>query len=149
MYSKSYIPYHTPLNYYDQYYMNQVGAGMPVYRGSPVLQRGYGLGGLLRGLFRRALPFLKKGATMVGKQALQTGMDLAEDVMSGQNIKTAAKRRIKSGGKQLGADGLKRVQTGRGRGRIIKKSTTKIKKGPPKKIIWGKKIFLGPESGGT
>ena len=88
---------------------------MPIYRGSPNLQRGYGLGGLLGGLFRKAMPFLKKGAAMVGKQALRTGMDIADDVLSGQNIKTAAKRRIKSGGKQLGADVLKKVQTGRGR----------------------------------
>ena len=129
MYPKSYSPHLTPLHYYDQYYVNQVGSGMPVYRGSPVLQRGYGLGGLLGGLFRRAMPLLKKGAAMVGKQVLRTGMDIADDVMSGQNIKTAAKRRVKAGGKQLGTDVLRRVQTGKGRGRIrMNKPTQKNKK---------------------
>ncbi len=128
MYPKSYTPYHTPYNYYDQYYLNQVGTGMPIYRGSPILQRGYGLGGLLGGLFRKAVPLLKKGAAMVGKQALRTGLDIADDVMSGQNIKTAAKRRIKSGTKQLGSDVLRRVQTGRGRGRPRKNAPRRVNK---------------------
>lgn len=137
MHFKSFTPYHTPLNYYDQYYANQVGSGMPVYRGSPVLQRGYGLGGLLGGLFRRAMPFLKKGAALVGKQALRTGMNIADDVMSGQNIKTAAKRRLKSGGQQLGADVLKRVQTGRGK---IKRNSKQRKRVYKKKSRMKKKV---------
>ncbi len=128
MYPKSYNPYHTPFNYYDQYYLNQVGSGMPIYRGSPILQRGYGLGGLLGGLFRKAVPLLKKGATMIGKQALRTGIGIADDVMAGHYIKTAAKRMIKAGTKQLGSDVLRRVQTGRGRGRPRKKAPRRVNK---------------------
>ena len=36
-----------------------------------------------------------------GKRALKTGMHIADDVMSGQNIKTAAKRRVTEAGKDL------------------------------------------------
>ncbi len=106
-------PYISP-QMYERYYLNQVGSGIPVYRGSTTLQRGYGLGGLLGGLFRSAIPLLKKGAKVVGKQALETGIDIAQDVMSGQNVKTAAKRRLKTAGRNMGAKVINRIQKGRG-----------------------------------
>ena len=129
MYRKTRNIHYTDPGHFDQYYLNQVGSGMSFYQGSPGLQRGYGLGGLLGGLFRSAIPLLKKGAATVGKQALQTGMEIAEDVISGQNIKSATKRRVKQAGKQLGAKVKRRVQTGKGkRGRKPKPKTRGIKR---------------------
>ena len=45
-------------------------------------QRGHGLGNMLRSLTKFAIPFLKKGAKAVGKQAMKTGMNIAQEVMS-------------------------------------------------------------------
>ncbi|DAC80270.1 TPA_asm: cupiennin [Branchiostoma lancelet adintovirus] len=73
---------------------------MMVYRGRSI-QRGYGLGGIFRGLFRSAVPLLKRGAKAVGKQALRSGIDLAQDVFNGQGVKLAAKRRAGELGQRL------------------------------------------------
>ena len=117
MYRKSYVIPRDSAACYEQYYLNQTGAGMPVYRGSTGLQRGYGLGGLLGGLFRSAMPVLKKGAMAVGREALQSGIDIAQDVMRGQNVKTAAKKRIKTAGRNMGRKALNKLQKGKGRGK--------------------------------
>ena len=115
MYLKTHKMHYTDPGHFDKYYLNQVGSGMSFYRGSSHLQRGHGLGGLLGGLFRSAIPLLKKGATAIGKQALQTGMEIADDVMSGQNVKTAAKRRVKQAGRQLAVKAGRKIQKGGGK----------------------------------
>ena len=126
MYRRSYV---IPTTHcYEQYYLNQIGSGMPVYRGSTGLQRGYGLGGLLGGLFRSAIPILKKGVMAVGREALQSGIDIAQDVMSGQNVKTATKRRMKTAGRNMGRKALNKLQKGKGRGKQTLKPQTRGKK---------------------
>ena len=64
--------------YYEQYYAHQCGNGMNVFQGARG-QRGHGLGSVLSGLFRSALPMIKN----MGKQALQTGLNVATDVVQG------------------------------------------------------------------
>ena len=55
-------------------------------------QRGYGVGGLLRGLARHALPILKN----VGKRALQVGVDALNDASTNNiSLKQAFKKRAK------------------------------------------------------
>ena len=75
----------------------QYGRGtFPVFVGRP-LQHGYGLGGVFRGLFSKAVPFLKRGLTKVGARALKAGARALADV--GENdtsLKTAMKRQIKN-----------------------------------------------------
>jgi hypothetical protein len=70
---------------------------MPVFRGSPWQagygQTGYGLGGLFRNLARRSMPLIKTGAKALGKIALKSGADFLGDVLSGKNVKEAAKAR--------------------------------------------------------
>ena len=61
------------------------------YRGS-VLQRGYGLGSIFKNVARGVMPSLKES----GKSALTTGLEVLQDVAKGENIKTAAKKRLKS-----------------------------------------------------
>ena len=55
------------------------GHNTPVFVGEP-LQHGYGLGGLFRGLFRKAVPILKRGLTRVGERALTAGARALADV---------------------------------------------------------------------
>ena len=76
------------------YYVNQAqnGGNLPAFRGARV-QRGYGIGSFIRGLFRSAVPILKAGAKAVGKKALSTGLNIANDVMEGQDFKSSARSR--------------------------------------------------------
>ena len=77
---------------YQQGYGN-----IPVFRTYP-LQKGYGLGGLFRGLFRKAAPILKKGLVKATKQALKSGANVFEDVVENQTpFKQAVKKEAKSG----------------------------------------------------
>ena len=74
---------------YNDYYARQAGGALPYFAGAQY-QRGHGLGSLLRS----AMPLIKRGVVALGKGALKTGVRIAGDVLSGQNIKTAAKRRV-------------------------------------------------------
>ena len=78
---------------YNDYYARQAGGALPYFAGAQY-QRGHGLGSLFGGLLRSVMPLLKRGAVALGRGALKTGVRIAGDVLSGQNIKTAAKRRI-------------------------------------------------------
>jgi hypothetical protein len=84
---------------YDRYYVTQAGSGLPFYSGSAV-QRGYGLGNVLGGLLRTAVPFLKPVVKSVGREVMRSGMDLVKDVVRGRNVKTAVKRRLGEGAKR-------------------------------------------------
>ena len=79
---------------YDDYYSKQAGnGGMPVYHGSRS-QRGHGLGSILGGFFRSALPMLRRGLSFFGREALRTGAQIAGDVADGQPVLDSAKRRV-------------------------------------------------------
>ncbi|GFU95599.1 uncharacterized protein TNCV_3332661 [Trichonephila clavipes] len=76
----------------------QIGSGLTHYKGIN-FQKGYGIGGIFRRLFRAALPFLVKGGKTIGKEVLMTGSRVASDVLSGENFKEAVKTRSKESGK--------------------------------------------------
>lgn len=101
---------------YEDYYLNQHGNGLAAFAGSRY-QRGHGLGNMLRSLTKLAMPLLKKGVKQMGKQAMKTSMALAGDVVSGENMKKAAKRRL--------SQGLSALVTQQGRGKRQRRS------GPP------------------
>ena len=61
---------------------------------------------------------------MLGKRALQTGVEVAQDVLAGENVKTATKKRAKQA---LGLPSQNSSQSGGGRKAIKRKSTTKKK----------------------
>lgn len=130
MYRKTRPFHHQDPQSFNQYYLNQVGSGLPYYSGSTGLQRGHGLGGLIGSLFRTAMPLLKKGAAAVGRQALQTGVEIAEDVMGGKNVKSSARNRVRQAGRQLGSRAAKKIQTGRGGKKTKKKKKTNTKTKP-------------------
>lgn len=100
---------------YGGYVQAGKGGDFPVFRGSR-MQRGYGLGSILSGMFRTAIPFLKSGAKALGKQALKTGVSIGQDVLNGQNLKTAARRR--------GLESIRNA-TGKAEGRSTRKKKTK------------------------
>jgi hypothetical protein len=62
------------------------GKGYPVFAGRRY-QRGHGLGSIFGGLFKAAIPLLKKGAKTLGREALKTGLNIVGDV--GRTIKQA------------------------------------------------------------
>ena len=93
--------------FYNEYYSQHGGsANLPVFSGR-VIQKGYGLGGLIAGLARSvipiltknvtplmsrgikyAMPLVKKGAKDIGKHVLSSGVKEIADVL---NNKTTAK----------------------------------------------------------
>ena len=96
-------------------------------------QRGHGFGGLMRGWFRRSVPFLKKGLATVGKRALQAGSDVLEDVLVNKTpLKQAVKKRARSEANEL--VNVFKKSVGRGaakRGRPNKKSINRANKAFP------------------
>jgi hypothetical protein len=78
---------------YEDYYLRQSGSGLPVFQGSRG-QRGHGLGSMLSGLFRSAIPMLKRGLATFGKHALKTRLEIAGDVADGSSFKDSAKARF-------------------------------------------------------
>ena len=88
-----------PHNTWEDYYYAQAfpegsslqrGGNVPFYHG-PVLQRGYGISSIFKSVARSVMPSLKE----IGKSALTTGLEVLQDVAKGENIKTAAKKRLK------------------------------------------------------
>lgn len=74
---------------------NQFGSGnIVVYRGSP-FQRGHGVGSFLKGLFRGAVPLLKRGAQIIGKEFLQSGANFVGDLEQNIPARDAFKDRFK------------------------------------------------------
>ena len=100
--------------------------GISIYGGiHPYGQGGNGLGGMFRSLFRTATPLLKTAAKKVGKRLLSTGLDtgvqIAQDVMNGQSLKKAAKTRAKAAGKQFFSEAFRDMtQQQGGRGKVYK-----------------------------
>lgn len=74
------------------YYTAQAGGAFPVYAGSRY-QRGGGIGSFLGGIGRRILPFLAKGAKVLGKEALRSGINVAADALEGRNISDSIRER--------------------------------------------------------
>ena len=106
--TKLYIPNH---KLYEEYYLNQAkqkGGNLPAFHGAQ-FQQGYGLGSIFKSLFRWAMPHLTQGAKVLGKKALQTGAQVAQDVLEGNNVNTALAKRSKE------AIGELVSQAGRGR----------------------------------
>jgi hypothetical protein len=101
-------------NPYKSYYSNQAGSGIGGFQGVQ-FQRGAGFFG---NVFKNAiLPLLK----YMGKQAINTGAQVAEDAISGQNVLESMKARGKMSARSIASDAAKRMdkfaQTGTGRKR--------------------------------
>jgi len=121
---------------YIDYYSNQAGKGVPVFVGSSG-QRGHGLGSMLAGLARRALPMLTRGLKAFGRSALKTSLQVANDVADGQDWKESARNRIPGALREGLRNGIKTVadsvndsdQTGSGRRRRVSLKRKRTSKG--------------------
>ena len=83
-------------SYYDDYFMNQIGRGrIKIFVGSPN-QKGHGIGSFLGGIFRKALPYMRKGVQIIGKEAARAGTNILTDIASHNiPIKKAVRLRTK------------------------------------------------------
>ena len=81
-------------------------------------QRGHGFGSVLSGLFRSAMPMLKR----IGKQALTTGAYIASDMLGGKKFNESARARVREGiNSFLPSDNDISEQSGAGRRRRVSK----------------------------
>lgn len=115
-----YVPYQCCQKSFEDYYVQQTGGGLNYYQGS-THQRGYGLGGLFRSFFRAAIPLFKSGAKAVGKQLFHSGVDLLNDVTKGDDVRVAAKKRLKEVGHALTDKAAAKMKTMIGSGKRNKK----------------------------
>lgn len=135
------VPYVCCTKRFEEHYNRQSGSGIAYYNGVP-LQRGYGLGGIFRRLFRSALPFLIRGAKTVGKEALLAGTRVANDVLSGENLKSAAKQRTRESGRTLAQKAVIKAQSMLGSGKHKKKrKAPKLTISKRAKKVRGRDIF--------
>lgn len=71
-------------DHYRDYYVSQQqqrgGGDFPVFVGARY-QRGHGIGSIISGLFRRALPILKSNVKNLGLSLLKKGAHVAGDVL--------------------------------------------------------------------
>ena len=113
-----------------------VGYGHLPYFQGPVYQRGHGLGSFFGGLFRAALPLLKQGAKTLGKQALQTGLQVAGDVIENKRpIKESFRSRLREAGSTLRSKAENKVAkiiSGSGKRKRTQKKKTLVSRKKPK-----------------
>lgn len=105
-------PYLAPRSQYEAYYRkSQYGHGLQPAFGGRARQRGHGIGSLIGGLLRSAVPLLstigRSAAKTAGKALLSTGAGVLSDVIAGGNFKKSVASRSKATGQQL----LKRAKT--------------------------------------
>ena len=73
---------------------------IPIYAGSRY-QKGHGIRNIFSGLLKAALPLVKKGALSLGKTALKTGVNIAQDSLSGKDLKSTLKDNLRLAGKDI------------------------------------------------
>lgn len=112
---------------FENYYLTQAGNGLPVFQGSRG-QRGHGIGSVLGGLFRSALPVLKR----IGGQLVRSGMGVASDSLEGQSFAESARKRASEGLKTLMNESNTIQQQGTGLNRRKRKIRRKKGKGGKK-----------------
>lgn len=95
-------------NPYTSYYRNQAGTGIGGFHGVK-FQRGHGFFSRLASF---AMPLVKQLFPIVGREVLSSSAGLASDVLSGANVKTAAKRRLKRAGSNLLQMAADRIRDG-------------------------------------
>lgn len=109
-------------NPYIEFYSRQAGSGLPGFKGY-YTQRGRGFFGRL---FSWALPFIKEIFPVVSKELVTGAVDIGKDLLSGENLKMAAKKRTRETGSRLLQKASEKLQSG-GRRRRKKRRTIRLK----------------------
>ena len=82
---------------FKEYYLKQAGSGQPYFHGSPY-QKGYGLGGIFRRIFKYIMPIVRVNALPVaktiGKELIRTASNVVNDSLGGQDMKTSTMKRF-------------------------------------------------------
>ena len=78
------------------------------------MQYGRGFGSLFKSMGSIVTPLIGKAVRYAGKTGLETGIGLLSDVLSGENVKTAAKSRASAAFQQAKQDALEEVKRRRG-----------------------------------
>ncbi|GFV71137.1 uncharacterized protein F54H12.2 [Trichonephila clavipes] len=110
------VPYNCCTKQFEDYYISQTGNGLPYYAGQS-FQKGYGIGGWFKRLFRTALPFLKSDAKSVGKEVLKTSTQIANDMLEGQSFPESARQRTNETRKKLIKKAIQKADEMIGRGK--------------------------------
>ena len=119
----------------------QYGGRVLVFRGRP-LQRGHGLGGLFKTLFRvavpairRAAPIAKRVAKTVGKEAVKrvkkTGAKVLDDVISNRStLKEALKERAQEAAITAAMDAINKSATPKKTNTPVRRAKRKQRNSP-------------------
>jgi hypothetical protein len=67
-------------------------------------------------------PLFKQGAKVVGKRALQAATEVGQDVLQGKNVRESFNSRGKQAASDLAENSVKKVMTGKGREKGIKRA---------------------------
>jgi hypothetical protein len=121
---------------FKTYYLDQAGGNYSYFKGA-ARQRGYGLGGMFKSMFKyliplfrtHALPVIKKGAEIVGTEAVKAASNIATDTIKGRNIRDAFQEHSTSAIDNLSNQAQAKLQSGSGRKRKRSsfKSNRKVK----------------------
>lgn len=128
---------------YKEYFINQAsksqyGGNIKTFRGTSY-QSGHGLGGLfntLRNSFSwllpilktHALPALKSGAEVVGRELIKTATNIATDKISGKDLKESFETRATEGINNISKSAQKVLSGGKRKINKIKKFLDKKRK---------------------
>jgi len=117
-------------------YKPQVGSGLSGFEGSRY-QRGAGLGNIFKKFYNwilpifktHALPVIKSGAKTIGKEAVKTAANFANDAFDGEDLETSIKHRTNEAFTSIANDVRKQIveQQQIGGGLKRKKNTTSLK----------------------
>ena len=120
---------------YIAYYANQAGSALPGYAGAPA-QYGAGLGGMLRNLFRFAMPLLRRGVSIAKPHIKTAAKHIAGDVVTQLVARATAPRQEGSGfivntrrAAKRPPRGVKGCDLASRKRRKSYKSATKVRKG--------------------
>jgi hypothetical protein len=83
---------------FNNYYSAQAKETIPVFRGAPY-QKGSGFGSVFKKIFRWIIPIMKEHALpivkSVGKEALKSAVNIANDTIDGKDFTTSSKEQVK------------------------------------------------------
>ena len=102
------MPYCCDGHAHEEYYVQQAGGGLPVFAGARV-QQGHGIGNVLGGLIRMAIPLLKSGVGALKREAVKAGVGLAGNLL--KKATSATLKRVAPSSSPAGHKGIKRQRT--------------------------------------
>ncbi|CAF0861277.1 unnamed protein product [Brachionus calyciflorus] len=84
---------------FKDYYLKLAGSGLPYFQGS-FYQKGYGLGGIFRRIFKYIMPIVRENALPAlkkfGKELLKSAAYLVNDSLSGDDLKSKKMKLFKN-----------------------------------------------------